>query len=83
MRFDLFERLRSKDQLKFVIKDEVDYAYAKEVLNRYSIKANIVFQPVYGTSLRWLAEKVINDGLVGVRVLPQLHKVIWGDVRGV
>lgn len=83
MRFDLFERLRPKDQLKFVIKDEVDYAYAKEVLNRYSIKANIVFQPVYGTSLRWLAEKVINDKLVGIRVLPQLHKVIWGDVRGV
>ena len=83
MDFSLFPKLRPKDQLKFVIADEVDYGYAKEILNKYDIKANIIFQPVYGTSLKWLTERVLEDRLGRVRILPQLHKVIWGDVRGV
>ncbi len=83
MKFELFERLRPRDQLKFVIKDEADYKYAKEVLKQYRIRANIIFQPVYGTSLEWLVQRVLDDRLENVRVLPQLHKVIWGDRRGV
>lgn len=83
MDYSLFEKLRPKDQLKFVIKDETDYAYAKEIINKLRINATIIFQPVYGTNLRWLAEKVIQDKLGSVRVLPQLHKIIWGDIRGV
>ena len=83
MNFEIFEKLRHKDQLKFVIKDEVDYNYAKGILKRHQIRANIIFQPVYGTSLDWLAEKVLKDKLVNVRVLPQLHKIIWGERRGV
>jgi organic radical activating enzyme len=27
--------------------------------------------------------RVIGDNLERVRVLPQLHKLIWGDKRGV
>jgi len=83
MDFDLFMRLRPKDQLKFVIQDETDYEYAIGILNRYNIKANIIFQPVYGSKLGWIAEKVISDKLEDIRVLPQLHKIIWGDKRGV
>jgi len=83
MDFMLFEKLRAKDQLKFVIKDEVDYEYAKSILNGYKIKASIIFQPVYGTNLKWLTEKTIEDKLEGVRILPQLHKIIWGEKRGV
>jgi len=83
MNFSLFEELRPKDQLKFVIQDEIDYGYAKEILKKYQIKANIIFQPVYGTGLRWLTERVLEDKLERVRVLPQLHKIIWGEIRGV
>lgn len=83
MNFELFENLRPKDQLKFVIKDDVDYNYAKEILMRYQIRANIIFQPVYGTHLNRLAERVLEDKLGNVRVLPQLHKIIWGERRGV
>ncbi len=83
MDFSLFERLRPKDQLKFVIKDEVDYEYAKYVLDKYKVRANVVFQPVYGSDLKWLTEKVLKDNLEEVRVLPQLHKIIWGEIRGV
>ncbi|MDA2918251.1 7-carboxy-7-deazaguanine synthase QueE [Desulfobacterota bacterium AH_259_B03_O07] len=82
MDFKLFEKLRPKDQLKFVIKDEVDYNYAKEILKSYQIKASIIFQPVYGTNLKWLTEKTLEDKLEKVRTLPQLHKFIWGEKRG-
>lgn len=83
MDFSFFEKLRPKDQLKFVIRDEADYEYAKGILRKYLIKANIIFQPVYGSNLKWLTERVLDDRLVNVKVLPQLHKIIWGDVRGV
>ena len=83
MDFDLFIKLRPKDQLKFVIQDERDYEYARDVLNRYNIKANIVFQPPHGSDLGWITKKVIDDKLEFIRVLPQLHKIIWGDKRGV
>lgn len=83
MDFELMEKLRPNDQLKFVIQDEADYEYAKGVLKKYKINANIIFQPVYGSSLKWLTGRVLEDRLERVRVLPQLHKIIWGDIRGV
>ncbi|MGH7799229.1 MAG: 7-carboxy-7-deazaguanine synthase QueE [Thermodesulfobacteriota bacterium] len=83
MDFELMEKLRPNDQLKFVIQDKADYEYAKGILKKYKIKANIIFQPVYGSSLKWLTERVLEDRLERVRVLPQLHKIIWGEIRGV
>lgn len=83
-RMDLsnIELLAPSDQLKFVIADEEDYAYAKSVIEKYAPQCSIVMQPVGGKDLRWLAEQVLRDNL-RVRVLPQLHKVIWGERRGV
>jgi len=78
MRFENIELLGPTDQLKFIISDEKDYEYAKEILERHPAKSEIVFTPVGGTNLRWLAENVLKEGL-DVRVLPQLHKYIWGD----
>ena len=83
MDFSLYPKLRSRDQLKFVIQDEADYEYAVNILGRLRIKANIIFQPAGGLGVGWITERVIRDNLSGVRVLPQLHKIIWGDKRGV
>lgn len=83
MDFSLFPRLREQDQLKFVIAGDRDYTYAKEILSRYYIRANVIFQPAGGEGLEWITERVISDGLGNVRVLPQLHKLIWGNTRGV
>ncbi len=76
--------LRPADYIKFVIADETDYAYMKEFLkiNRETIKCGIVVQPAWGTELKWLTEKILADRLK-VRVLPQLHKLIWGEIPGV
>jgi 7-carboxy-7-deazaguanine synthase len=76
--------LREKDQLKFVIADERDYEYARDFLRKWRalLSCEVIFQPVGVINIRWLAEKVLEDRL-DVRVLPQLHKVIWGNERGV
>ncbi|MEM3852270.1 MAG: radical SAM protein [Methanomassiliicoccales archaeon] len=73
--------LRQWDQLKFIIADLQDYKFAKEVMQKYSAPCEIIMTPVGGKELRWLADKVLEDELQ-VRVLPQLHKYIWGDERG-
>jgi hypothetical protein len=38
--------------------------------------------PVHGTELTDIADWILRDGL-DVRTLPQLQKIIWGDMRGV
>ena len=83
MNFSLFEKLRKKDQLKFVVKDQNDFDYAKAVIYKNKIQASIIFQPVYGENLKWLAEEVLSLNLGNIRILPQLHKLIWGEKRGV
>jgi len=82
MRFENLDYLGPKDFVKFVIMDEKDFEYAKKIIEEYEIDKEIVFQPVGGTNLKWLAERVVEEGL-NVRVLPQLHKIIWGNKRGV
>src|SRR5512136_2188764 len=56
MRFDNIELLGPTDQLKFIIADEKDYDYAKEILDERPAKCEIIFTPVGGTDLKWLAE---------------------------
>lgn len=74
--------LSKKDQLKFVINDYIDFNYAVKFLNENEVDTNVIFCPVGGMNLRRLAEAVVDKGL-NVRVLPQLHKIIWGDTRSV
>ncbi len=78
MRFENIEILGPTDQLKFIISNDADYAYAKEIMEKYPPKCEVIFTPVGGKDLKSLAEKVLKEGL-DVRVLPQLHKFIWGD----
>ena len=78
---DMIDDLGPTDQLKFVIGDLGDYTYAVELLEKHPPKAQVVFTVVDGTNIQWLADRVLEDGL-NVRVLPQLHKIVWGDQRG-
>ena len=75
-------KMRSDDVLKFVIAHQEDYIYAKRLMERQRPPCPVVFQPVGGLDLRDLAERVLEDRL-DVRVLLQLHRYIWGDLRGV
>jgi 7-carboxy-7-deazaguanine synthase len=80
--YDNLEFLSPRDQLKFIIADRVDYLFALKVMREHEINAPIIMTPVGGTDLKELTEWVLRDKIF-VRVLPQLHKLIWGEKRGV
>ncbi len=79
--------LTSRDEVKFVIADRVDYEYAREIVQREKLServAAVLFSPVHGELAgKQLAEWVIADRLA-VRVQLQMHKYIWTpETRGV
>jgi 7-carboxy-7-deazaguanine synthase len=81
------DRLRARDEVKFVIKDRADYEWAREVVRTRGLAARasaIHFSPVHGVlDPKTLSEWVLADH-VPVRVQLQLHKYIWSpDARGV
>ncbi|MGI5964492.1 MAG: 7-carboxy-7-deazaguanine synthase QueE [Candidatus Methanomethylophilaceae archaeon] len=82
MMFSNISLLGKKDQLKFVVGDIGDVDYAEKIIEKYGADTNIIFSPVGGMDLEPLAEEVLKRKL-NVRVLPQLHKIIWGDRRSV
>lgn len=82
--------------LKIVVFDETDYAWARDVADRYP-DLELVLQPGnpevdpevpvaaqdVADRLLWLVERVIADGWFRPRLLPQLHVMLWGNRRGV
>jgi 7-carboxy-7-deazaguanine synthase len=76
--------LKPKDEVKFVLCDQADYVWAKQVLVEHGIvaKCPVLFSPVYEQlPPRDLAEWILADRLQ-VRMQIQLHKVLWGEVAG-
>ncbi|MBX3709069.1 MAG: 7-carboxy-7-deazaguanine synthase QueE [Gammaproteobacteria bacterium] len=72
------------DQVKFVICHQEDYAWAKQVIQKYSLaeKCHILLSPSYQQMQpRDLADWILRDQLP-VRLQVQLHKYLWGDVPG-
>jgi 7-carboxy-7-deazaguanine synthase len=70
--------LRQQDELKFVIATERDYEAAKRVLDKYPIRATVLFSPVWETMPpAKLVELMLRDGLSQVKLNMQMHKVIW------
>ncbi len=82
MVLDNLSFLSQNDQLKFVIKNNEDYVFAKKIILTYHPKCTIFFQPVWGTKPQTLASWILRDGLK-VRLGLQVQKIIWGTKRGV
>jgi len=78
-------RLRSHDQVKFVICDRPDYDWARFKLDEYALAgrvADVLFSPSHGqVEARELAEWILADNLP-VRLQIQLHKLLWQDQPG-
>ena len=77
--------LTQKDQIKFVIRDQADYAWAKEKCQAFKLedRCEVLFSPVAGAiQAEELAEWILKDRLK-VRFQLQLHKILWGDRTGV
>jgi 7-carboxy-7-deazaguanine synthase len=85
-RWENIEALTTRDEVKFVIADEIDYEWAKEVMKKYNLAARctILLSPVFGNiENRMLAEWILRDHLQ-VQFQLQIHKYIWDPAtRGV
>lgn len=78
---------RDQDEVKFVIADQADWEYAREMIERLNLEKRakaILISPAWDTiDLQQLAESIVASGL-DVRMQLQLHKYIWGpEVHGV
>ena len=78
MQFSEIKHLGEMDQIKFIIADDADYEYAKGIIAKYRPRCNVVFQPLWSSDTKALAENILQDGL-RVLLLPQLQKIIWGE----
>jgi len=84
-----FFRIQDGVEWKFVISDATDYIRTDMLLSRlrgqviYQVAADVPFDLMaYLAKMKWLTQKVLDDKLP-VRVLPQLHKLMYGDRKGV
>jgi 7-carboxy-7-deazaguanine synthase len=74
-----------KSQFKFVISDDEDYQYARNIVTSLlEGTPNSVFQPewVNRSFSNELAKLIMKDNL-NVRLILQQHKELWGEKRGV
>jgi 7-carboxy-7-deazaguanine synthase len=80
MKIKNFEFLKSTDQIKFVLMDETDYAWAKDIIVSHKLSDrfdHILMSPAFGVlSPKSLAAWVLRDNLP-VRIQLQIHKYIW------
>ena len=77
--------LTARDEIKFVITSEADYLWARELMRDRKLNDTcpVLFSPSFAdVTAMQLAEWVLRDRLA-VRMQVQLHKVIWGEKRGV
>ncbi len=82
MNLENISYLKKNDQIKFVISNKNDYNFAKKITNSYKIISNIYFQPVWGFDIKKLVNWILEDCL-DVKLGIQLHKIIWGNLKGV
>ncbi|MEO8411032.1 MAG: 7-carboxy-7-deazaguanine synthase QueE [Propionivibrio sp.] len=83
-RWQNLDLLTARDELKFVLADRADYEWAREVVTSRRLDAvcPILFSPVQGAlDAKMLAEWILADRLP-VRFQMQLHKLLWGNMRG-
>ena len=80
------EHLHARDEVKFVITDHADFAWALEVIKRHQLAGRVplLISPVFGAVPPQEAAAWILQSGLPLRLNLQLHKYIWGpEVRGV
>ncbi|HEY5039864.1 MAG TPA: 7-carboxy-7-deazaguanine synthase QueE, partial [bacterium] len=82
---NLEKLVEGQDEIKFVIRDEADYNYAKDAIGQYRLagKQALLFSPAHDDlEPAKLSEWILRDHLL-VRLNLQSHKYIWpNDTRG-
>ena len=77
--------LGKRDEIKFVVADRRDYEWARAKTHTLHLaeRCSVLFSPVWQQMAPGvLAGWILEDGLP-VQLQPQLHKILWGERRGV
>lgn len=83
-RWENLELLTSSDEIKFVLCNEEDYHWARQILaqHRLADKCAVLFSPSQGElDATQLADWILRDHLP-VRFQLQLHKILWDNKAG-
>lgn len=83
-RWENLALLDPRDEIKVVIASRGDYEWARDVLRQRQLDTlcPVLFSPAQGLiEARALAEWILEDGL-NVRFQMQLHKLLWGNIKG-
>jgi 7-carboxy-7-deazaguanine synthase len=82
--WDNLRHLGARDEVKFVLCDERDYLWARDIVEEgvFDQLCTVLFSPVHGAlDATRLADWILRDRLP-VRMQIQLHKYLWGDEPG-
>jgi len=83
-RWENLSLLTPHDEIKFVLCDEQDYLWAKQILQQHHLadRCAVLFSPAHGAlNATRLAEWILRDRLP-VRMQVQLHKILWDNAAG-
>jgi len=77
MKWANIKKLKVQDEIKFVLSDNKDYFWAKEIIKKHKLSGKkILLSPVFGKlSPKTLSEWILKDGL-NARIHLQIHKII-------
>lgn len=76
--------LNQRDEIKIVIASRADYEWARQTLREHKLDelCSVLLSPAQGlVEPTALAEWILEDGL-NVRFQMQLHKLLWGNMKG-
>jgi 7-carboxy-7-deazaguanine synthase len=71
----LLDAIRPQDSVKFVVKDEADCQYTRDIINKHRIRGEIFLSPVCGSDYPVISKFILVNNLP-VRFQIQLHKII-------
>lgn len=80
-----FKQLSECDEIKFVIANDEDFEVAKQVIEQFHKRGQVLFSPVWESMPpKKLVEQMLAESLVDVKLSLQMHKIIWDpNERGV
>lgn len=84
--YQAYQHLTPLDEVKFVVSDRKDFDFAEAVIAEYKLAEktpNLIFSPVWGRIEPETLAGWVIDSIHPVRMQLQMHKVIWGDRKGV
>ena len=84
-RWENLPLITAHDEIKFVITSEADFIWSAKIVREKDLagKCTVLFSPSFAeVSPEKLADWILRESLP-VRMQLQLHKILWGEKRGV